>query len=663
VKKTILLSILTIAGSTVVFSNSANSTAVNENNTTLSADSTNHHSLEEIVITGTRTVKRLSESPVLTTLISEKSIRQAGTVSTLEGLLDNINGIVISPNAMGNNMRIKGLNSRYILFLVDGERLVSEGAGGNVNLDQIDVNNIKRIEVVEGAASALYGSNAIGAVINIITKEPIHNIEVGANQTYESHNTLRTKIDFGSLFKKFTVRADASRVSSDGFGGDGTTAFAARYTDYGAGTKLSYKPTDKSDINITGRYFLHETFNPEKSMNVTHSLTQNMTVGANGGFLSLNDKNNFRVSVNFDKYFDYDVLEKKNDEHRLKNSALYISSRAINTFTPTKKWEIVGGLEYNHEENFATKTLGSQPTTKRNDDVNLFAQAEYKPVKGLDIIGGARYTYNMQFGNAFTPKLSLMYSIVGIKFRAGIGTAFRAPSIKELYYDFDHQGMFWVYGNPDLKPENGLYVPFSIEYTKGKFNVSAAGYYNNISNKITQYDVINAQGGNEKYYKNVSSATLGGFDFNVDYILLNQIHFKGSYSYCDAKDNATGLQLESNVKHSGTASVTWNCSIWKNPYSMFSIQFAGRVNSPVLYQYMVTDNDGNTYAEKEQSKAYSIFKIAAVKPFYFKGGHVLELTFKIDNLFDFKDTSFINPGRQYMIGLRYNFKTQIKKNI
>ena len=73
---------------------------------------------------------------------------------------------------MGNNLRIRGLNSRYILFLVDGERLVGEGAGGNINLDQIDVANIKRIEMINGAASVLYGSNALGAVNNEITKEP-----------------------------------------------------------------------------------------------------------------------------------------------------------------------------------------------------------------------------------------------------------------------------------------------------------------------------------------------------------------------------------------------------------------------------------------------------------------------------------------------------------
>ena len=148
--------------------------------------------INEVVVTGTRTEKRLAEAPVLTTVIGEREIEKAGSVSMLESLQDNIPGIVISPNAMGNNMRIKGLNSRYILMLVDGERLVSEGAGGNVNLDQIDVNNIERIEMINGAASALYGSNAVGAVINVITKKPVHKFEADANASWANHNTWRT---------------------------------------------------------------------------------------------------------------------------------------------------------------------------------------------------------------------------------------------------------------------------------------------------------------------------------------------------------------------------------------------------------------------------------------------------------------------------------------
>ena len=206
--------------------------------------------INEVVVTGTRTEKRLAEAPVLTTVIGEREIEKAGSVSMLESLQDNIPGIVISPNAMGNNMRIKGLNSRYILMLVDGERLVSEGAGGNVNLDQIDVNNIERIEMINGAASALYGSNAVGAVINVITKKPVHKFEADANASWANHNTWRTRLSAGTNLKKFSARASGFRNSSDGFGGDGEGAYAAAYEDYGATLNMGYRPTDRSDVNV-----------------------------------------------------------------------------------------------------------------------------------------------------------------------------------------------------------------------------------------------------------------------------------------------------------------------------------------------------------------------------------------------------------------------------
>ncbi|MDR2466457.1 MAG: TonB-dependent receptor [Prevotellaceae bacterium] len=611
----------------------------------------NRRQLDEVVVTGTRTMKRLSETPVLTTLIREREIRESGSVSALESLQDNIPGIVSSPNAMGNNLRIRGLNSRYVLFLVDGERMVSEGAGGNVNLDQIDVNGIRRIEMVNGASSALYGSNAAGSVINVITKEPVHKFEGSLSQSLESYSTWRAKADVGSALDWLCVRADGARTVSDGFGSDGGP-YAARYSDYSAGVKLNCRPSKRADIGLAGRFFSHETFNPENSMNVRHSLTHNLTLGANGGIASTDSRNKVRFSVNATKYFDYYVLEKKSGERDLRNTASYISARTMDTWTPSEKLELVGGVEYNHEENFASTTLGSVPATKSLDDVNGFAQGHCKPAESFDLVVGARYTYNTQFGSSFTPKLSLMYSVAGFKFRGGVGTAFRAPSIKELYYDFDHQGMFWVFGNSELKAEKGVCSSLSAEYSAAGFNVSLTGYHNRINNKITQYDVINAAGANEKYYRNVSSSTIRGADANISYILLGELALKVGYSYCDAKDNSTGLQLESNTRHSGTCSATWNGAILKSP---FSLQLAGRLHSPKLYQSIVADADGNGRTETEQSKPYSIWKATLVKPFRLNA-HLFELTLKADNLFNFSDASFINPGRQFLAGLRYRFK-------
>ncbi len=598
--------------------------------------------LDGIVVTGTRTEKRLSEVPVLTTVISKREMEKAGAMSFLETLEDNIPGIVSEPNGMGNNLRIKGLNSRYILFLVDGERLVPEGAGGNVNLDRIDVHNIKRIEVINGAASALYGSNAVGAVINIITKEPEDRFNAGANISYQSHNTLDARVSVESKLDHWGTQASFFRNSSDGFGGNGGGAYAARYDDWGGNMKLGYRWNQGADINLNGHYFRHESFNPAGSLNATHPLTHTVSLGGNGGFVTENGKYAFRASVNFDQYFDLDYYERLS-ESQLANTASFISSRILNTFKPGGKWEIVAGIEQNHEENYATKTLGPEPTRKALDDLNLFGQAQFTPFAGFDVVGGARYTYNFQFGSVFTPKLSLMYRWKELTLRAGTGTAFRAPSIKELYYDFDHQGMFWVYGNPDLQAEHGLYNSVSAEYGGRTLYASLTVYRNDINKKITQYDVVGAMGGLEKHYKNVSSATITGADFNLSVILWKQLFLKGSYSFCDAKDNATGLQLSSNVKHSGTTSVTWNGKVFRSP---FSLQIAGRFSSPRLYQ---------SAGVMTQSKPYHIWKFIFTKPFYL-GGSRLELTLKCDNLFNFRETSFVNPGRQYLAGLRFMLK-------
>ncbi len=612
--------------------------------------------MDEVVVTGTRTERRLSQTPVQTMLIKDREILKAGSTSTLEALQDNIPGIVVSPNAMGNNMRIKGLNSRYILFLVDGERMVSEGAGGNINLDQIDVSTIDHVEVINGAASALYGSNAVGAVINIITKKPVHNFSAGAQLTGESNNTWRAKVNVGTHSKKFSSRVSAFRHSSDGFDNGN---FAAEYKDYGGNVKLGYRPTERFDLNFNGRYFRHEVFNSAASLNTTHGLTHTMAVGLSSGYVSRDKRNAMRLSVNWDKYFNYEVGD-HSDYKKKDNTADYISTRFTNTFRANERFEIVGGAEHNYESIFASKSLGSDLKDKSINDINLFGQAEWEIFKNFDAVVGARYTYNEQFKSAFTPKLSLMYEIGKFKFRGGVGSAFRAPSIKELYYDFDHQGMFWIHGNPDLKAEKGLYTSLSVEFTHNNFNGSVSGYYNNIDDKITQYDrfiLEEGEGGimekkRHKYYTNISSATLKGFDVNFSWILWRQLTLKGTYSFCDAKDDATGLQLSSNAKHSGTASITWNGKIRRSP---FSLQFAGRMNSAILYESQSTDENGETVIEKDKSKSYSIWKVVLVKPFRIKK-HTLEFTFKCDNIFEFKEDSFVNPGRTYLFGLRYAFK-------
>ena len=156
--------------------------------------------------------------------------------------------------------------------------------------------------------------------------------------------------------------------------------------------------------------------------------------------------------------------------------------------------------------------------------------------------------------------------------------------------------------------------------------------------------MVNSLGGLEKYYKNVDSATLTGIDLNLSFILWKHLTLKGSYSFCDAMDNVSREQLSGNVRHSGTASLTWNGHFFHGPYS---IQMAGRFSSPRIYE-----SDGET----RSSRPYNIWKFVITKQFRIHKDHRLELTLKCDNLFNFRDATFINPGRQYLAGIRYTFK-------
>ncbi len=604
----------------------------------------------DVVVTGTRTEKKLSDSPVLTTLIKAEDLRRGGVTNALDALLDHVPGVVTEANAMGNNLKIRGLNSRYILFLIDGERMVSEGAGGNINLDQIDMESIERIEVINGAASALYGSNAVGAVINFITKQSSTSFSADAKASYESYNTLKTRVGLSANKNKFYIAASGMYNHSDGYNiEDG--AYSARYDDAGADLKVKYKASDNLSAGVTGRYFRHEVFNPDNALMYTHPLSHNVTMGANVDYSSPNKKYALTASTNFTNYYDMEFDEDENQAN-LDNRASYLSTRVLNTFTPNELWEIVAGVEQNHEESYSTTLFGGAAKTELLDDYNLFAQAQFEAFKNFDIVAGARYTYNTRYKSSLNPKLSLMYRTGSFTFRGGIGSAFRAPSIKELYYDFYHSGGggFMVYGNPNLKAERGLYNSLSGEYSRNGLYVSVSGYINNIDDKIDQYSVI--EGGVEsRYYTNISSATLQGVDVNVSYNLLRTVLLKGSYSYCDAVDNSTGLQLSSNVKHSSTISATWNAKFEDFP---FSLQLAGRLSSPKLYEYAYTDESGVQVTELSQSKAYDIWKVTFVKPLKINK-HLLELTLKCDNIFGFEDTSFINPGRTYMVGLRYKF--------
>lgn len=147
------------------------------------ADSVRSYRMDEVVVTATRAPLPLKSAPVLTRVIPAAEIRRSG-IPTLQGLLEKeLAGVEFHQAGYGQSLSFQGLDARYVLFLVDGERMAGE-TYGNIDYNRIPLSNIERIEIVRGASSVLYGSNAMGAVVNVITRMPRERVEVGASVRY-----------------------------------------------------------------------------------------------------------------------------------------------------------------------------------------------------------------------------------------------------------------------------------------------------------------------------------------------------------------------------------------------------------------------------------------------------------------------------------------------
>jgi outer membrane receptor for ferrienterochelin and colicins len=621
--------------------------------------------MEQVVVTGTRTRKTLSESPVLTKVVNSIELKEAGAVTALDALEYSVPGVQFSPDGHGDNLQIQGLDNDYILVLVDGERMVGE-TRGNVNFDRLVSEEIERIEIVNGASSVLYGSNAIGAVINIITKNRRQDkpVQASISSRYSKYNELLVSSNVGYAGEKLKVNLNGFRSSTDGY--DLTPETPASFTvdkntDYSGKLRIDYKINKQLQLSANSSYYQHEVENPEKSTKSTHRFNRNVSYSGKIHF-SPQGQHLFELRANTDTYNAFTVYEKKDDEKEKGSDYSYSSLLATHTWHTNKKLELVSGIETNYETIFSRDLFGeSAGETKEAYDVNAFLQADYKLFEDFELVAGLRNTYHKNYGNHLSPKLSAMYSPWKIKLRGNVSKGYKAPTLKELHYNFDHHGMFMIYGNPDLKPEDAFYTSFSAEYTEKTLTTTITAYYNSIQDKIESVDRINAQNDMlEKHYMNVSEALLKGIEGYFSVYIIDNLVTKLGYAYSDATDKSTNLQLYGNSTHSGTFALTYK--VWKIKYPL-SISLNGRASSGRLYQSAKTETDETTGEDittviKDKSNPYTLWKLVYNQNFRFGNKYNIEFQAGINNVFNYTDSkhfAVVDPGRRFFAGIKFKF--------
>ena len=646
--------------------------------------------LDQVVVTATRSEKTLKDAPVITQLITAKEISARGITNVQDVLSQDVPGLEFQRGGFGADIKMQGLEAKNILILIDGERMAGE-SGNNVDYSRLNTDNIERIEIVKGAASALYGSQAMGGVINIITKNAQNKFEVSAGVKYTQSNeknypdledddpkysskrnldlpNINANISLGFKFKVISGRTDFTAKTFDAYQlydsnpttkefinidtiiEDALNPFPTGingFKDFSILQKLDFQLSKKLKLGLKASYYNHDEYDF-----VPDNVFQNFEDFSYGIKLNYNisKRYNLLASYHYDNYRKFDYYEKLGSkEENYRN--VFINPRLIFSAEVGEYQSLTLGAEYLSDALLSDKFVKDISTEKSSSTAIAFIQDDITLSPKWNFILGGRMDYHDAFGGHFSPKASLMYKHQSWVFRGNYAKGFRSPSLKELYMDWPI-AWFTIRGDESLLPETNNYFSASAEFTKGIINTSATLYHNRLHNKI---DGVWQQGQTIYQYINVSKSELSGLELMMKVRILRPLVFSGSYSYLRDK-RPQGELVSSASPHSGSGKLSYK--FFRKKYN-FQVNLSANIIGAKDYQvseqiYYRGENVEGVYPV--HFDAYSIWNLSISQNF----SNGINVIIGIDNLFDFRadivsfNTS-TSPGRRAFASLNYSF--------
>ncbi len=592
----------------------------------------------EVVITASRTDQLLKDVPVLTQIVNTQQIQNTGTTNIADAINSTMPGVEFYNEGRGLTFRVQGLSAKYTLFLLDGERFAGENRD-NIDYSRLNTSNIDKVEIVKGASSSLYGSSAIGGVVNIITHTPVKPFESNIYGRYSKYNELETGANVGFKKNNFTSFTDFVRKQSSGY--DLTPATPDLYTVepyeiYSVFQKFNYDITPKISLNLHGSYFSRERF--DVAVINKHPLYVDFSGGLGSKF-KINERFSLTGSFYGDDYKSYDILERLNNEKRKNYDNTQMTGRLIGEYhlKPHKLFKeqnIIGGIEYFSDKMYAERI---QDSSKQNHNYVFFMQDEMKMNKRWSSVIGFRTDIHSEFGPSFSPKASLMYTVGKFVFRGTYGYGFRVPSIKERYYDFD-LGFIAFQGNKDLKPERSQYASLSTEIQTNRVDYSINIYNTHLKDMILEMPIAGTD--HTFSYVNFSKVNIFGIDNMIRHKIIRKLILTIGYSFTYALDMNTHKELIGISKHTGIGGIEYSKRFKKY---QFRLAFNGKYYSQKTYQDYA---DNSLVFVNVTYPDYSIWKLVTIHEFLNGAARV---TVGIDNLFNYHKTSDlinIDPGRR-----------------
>jgi outer membrane receptor for ferrienterochelin and colicins len=535
--------------------------------------------LDDVVVTGTRSPHLLKNVPVQTEVISERDFQRTGATTVDEALVSSI-GVAINDDLSGKGATIRGVLGDRILVLIDGERAVGR-VNGSIDLGQFSLANVEKIEIVKGTGSTLYGSDAVGGVVNIITKKVRqHTRSLAARTEYGSHATLNPDVQAEFSNERWGLSLGGKYYRTDGFDLIDSTPHTNGQDEISRlnlDAKLRYKLSNKWSVTGSTRLMFEEKKWIESEIwpgDLLFIYDDDESNNRYDGSLTFDYLSGDEYSMKFRLYGTYyDHQWNKIDQatgiwlDTSKTEDVFLEASYSSNYVIGQNHVATYGFDYNYQDLKSSELAVEKEADEAGD---VYLQYEYSPHPDWTFLPGARYEHHSSFGGKTNPSLNIMYQpSEGIKLRGFVGYGFRAPSIKQQYFTFDHVSAgYVVFGGrvdlPDgiagggevefrpLKDENSINSAMSVELSYGTIGLHRLTYFYNHLDDLIDFVMI---GSNPTYwrgiyiYQNIDRAVTQGLEWESRVRFSPSVDLSFSYDYLHSRNLSTGEELVNRPSH------------------------------------------------------------------------------------------------------------------
>lgn len=662
--------------------------------------------LDPVVVTGVDYASQLNKSSLNVSVINVDEMRNSGMTSLQEVMSHLSSSTTIQTNGMGTFVNFNGVSDDYMIVMVDGKKVTGDDRWSRISLD-----NVERIEVLTGAASVLYGTDAMAGVVNVITKNSGAGVEANSYTKVMSKGRLSQDLGLAFNHKRFSSSTSFNHRQADNWQVNHYQAFdengqqvlkltgrpmSMGYRSENVNQVFGWKFSDKFKVNIRGNYYDYLTARPrtatyftQKSKkdadgNMTYDYTSKQAYtydihhvsydyGADAEW-KLSDKATLIFDVhsdNFTSWYNYWQTEKDEAKEETRKETRLVEENVKGVFDLGKKNRMSFGV------NLLQDKLDSETDNidgKKSNTENVYVQDELMLCEYFNALAGVRYTHNDNFGSNLTPNVAVSAHYEKFHFKAGYAGGYKTPTLSQLYAtDQAKTSSRYTIYNTELKPERNNFWNVNLSFQGKHVQAGVGAFLNDIYDMInyrtmTQEEIdsddhllalYNEGWTTIRQRDNIDEARIKGLNFNLKLLLPAGFIVSGNYTLTDSEAKTQKLDsktqkymveknpVDKSVKNAGQVTISWDKRVKNNMLNLSLNGFAQDRRYSSTYGYAAG------YGQWDFAAKYAINR----------NSFVLEPSVGIENLFDKRDKSpwnsnfsTINPGRSAFVGLALKFK-------